>query len=406
MNRQQYRDRLYFFDTTLRDGEQSPGCSMTREEKLSLAHGLADLGVDILEAGFAVSSEGDFNSIADIARAIRGPRIASLARARKQDIELAARSVEAAARARIHVFLASSDLHLQYKLKISREEALDQVGESVRLAHSYVDDVEFSPEDATRSDPGFLCQMVTIAIQAGATTINLPDTVGYSTPDEYGNLFRTLIERIPGSDKIIFSSHCHDDLGLAVANTLAAIEGGARQVECAINGIGERAGNAALEEIAAVLHVRADKYLVENNIVLDRLYSISQALSSVISFAPSPNKAIVGSNAFAHEAGIHQHGMLANPLTYEILTPASVGAPSTRMVLGKHSGRRAMAHRLAELGYKLDPADLDIAYRAYTELGDRKKNVYDQDLINLVSHHRRHSDLVQELEAGPLARTS
>jgi 2-isopropylmalate synthase len=400
------RDRLYFFDTTLRDGEQSPGCSMTRDEKLTLAHGLADLGVDILEAGFAVSSEGDFNSITDIARAVRGPRIASLARARKQDIELAARSVEPAEKSRIHVFLASSDLHLQYKLKISREEALTQAGESVRLARTYCDDVEFSPEDATRSDRHFLCQMVTVAVEAGATTINVPDTVGYSTPDEYGNLFRMLRERVPGAENVIFSSHCHNDLGLAVANSLAAIEAGVRQVECTINGIGERAGNAALEEIAAALHVRADRYPVESNLVLDRLYPVSQLLASVISFRPSPNKAVVGDNAFAHEAGIHQHGVLSNPLTYEIMTPASVGVPGNRMVLGKHSGRRAMAHRLAELGFELAPADLDIAYVAFTELADRKKAVYDQDLINLVSHHRRHHDLVSELETEPLAKTS
>jgi 2-isopropylmalate synthase len=403
MNQEQTRDRLYFFDTTLRDGEQSPGCSMTSEEKLSLAHGLADLGVDILEAGFAVSSDGDFNSIAAIAKAVRGPRIASLARARKQDIELAARSVETAERARVHVFLACSDLHLQYKLKITREEALAQVGESVRLARSYVDDVEFSPEDATRSDHDFLCKMVTVAVEAGATTINVPDTVGYSTPDEYGNLFRMLRQRVPGSENVIFSSHCHDDLGLAVANSLAAVQAGVRQVECTINGIGERAGNAALEEIAAALHVRADRYRVESNIVLDRLYSVSQLLASVISFTPSPNKAVVGSNAFAHEAGIHQHGVLSNPLTYEIMTPESVGVPGNRMVLGKHSGRRAMAHRLSLLGYDLNAADLDIAYAAFTQLADRKKAVYDQDLINLVSHHRRHHDLVAEL---PLAKTS
>lgn len=400
------RERLYFFDTTLRDGEQSPGCSMTREEKLTLAHGLADLGVDILEAGFAVSSEGDFNSIFDIAKAVRGPRIASLARARRQDIELAARAVEPAKESRIHVFLASSDLHLEHKLKIAREEALAQVGESVSLARKYVDDVEFSPEDATRSDPEFLRQMVGVAIEAGATTINVPDTVGYSTPEEYGSLFRMLIERVPGADKVIFSSHCHDDLGLAVANSLAAVQGGARQVECTINGIGERAGNAALEEIAAVLHVRADHYAVESNIVLERIYGVSQLLGSMISFTPSPNKAVVGSNAFAHEAGIHQHGMLSNPLTYEIMTPASVGVPGNRMVLGKHSGRRAMAHRLAQLGYELAPSDLDIAYAAFTELADRKKAVYDQDLINLVSHHRRHHDLVGDLLAQPLAKSS
>ncbi|AXC10459.1 2-isopropylmalate synthase [Acidisarcina polymorpha] len=402
----QQRDQLYFFDTTLRDGEQSPGCSMTFEEKLSLAHGLAELGVDILEAGFAVASEGDFHSIASIAKAVRGPVIASLARARRQDIELAAKAVEPAKRPRIHVFLASSDLHLEYKLKIARAEAIAQAGESVRLARSYVDDVEFSPEDATRSDHDFLCQMVSVAIEAGATTINVPDTVGYATPHEYGDLFRMLRKRVPGAENVIFSSHCHDDLGLAVANSLAAIEAGVRQVECTINGIGERAGNAALEEIAAALHVRADQYPVRNNIVLDRIYSVSQLLASVISFSPSPNKAVVGINAFAHEAGIHQHGVLSNPLTYEIMTPASVGVPGNRMVLGKHSGRRAMAHRLRELGYDLAPEDLDIAYVAFTELADRKKVVYDQDLINLVSHHRRHHDLVSEFVEHPIAKSS
>ena len=389
-------DRLFFFDTTLRDGEQSPGCSMTRDEKLAMAHALDDLGVDTIEAGFAVSSQGDFDAIGAVAKAVRRPRIASLARSRREDIELAARALEPADRSRIHIFLASSDIHLEYKLRISREETLAQAAESVSLACKYVDDVEFSPEDATRTDRDFLCQVVTVAVQAGATVINIPDTVGYSVPGEYGGIFRMLRERVPGAEHVIFSSHCHDDLGLAVANSLAAIEGGARQVECTINGIGERAGNAALEEIAAALHVRADQYPVTSSIVLDRIYATSQLLASMISFAPSPNKAIVGSNAFAHEAGIHQHGVLSNPLTYEIMTPASVGVPSNRMVLGKHSGRRAMAHRLEQLGYILGVADLDIAYRAFTELSDRKKAVYDQDLINLVAHHRRHHDLIVE----------
>jgi 2-isopropylmalate synthase len=364
-------DRLSFFDTTLRDGEQSPGCSMTRQEKLVMAHALEDLGVDILEAGFAIASEGDFAAIQAIAREVRTPLITSLARARRDDIERAAASVEPALRARIHIFLASSDIHLQYKLKITREEALEQTAKSVALARTYVDDVEFSPEDSTRSDPEFLCQIVGAAVSAGATTINLPDTVGYAVPHE-----------------------CHDDLGLAVANTLAAIEAGARQVECTVNGIGERAGNAALEEIAATLHVRADKFPQKHNIKFDQLYAVSQLLAQNISFGPSPNKAVVGANAFAHEAGIHQHGVLSNPLTYEIMTPASVGVPSNRMVLGKHSGRHALRSRLHALGYQLEATDLDIAYRAFTELADRKKNVYDQDLINLVAHHRRHHDLI------------
>ncbi len=383
------REHLYFFDTTLRDGEQSPGCSMTSAEKLSMAHSIAELGVDILEAGFAISSDGDFESIRQIAREVRGPRIASLARARREDIERAAASIEHAPRARIHTFLASSDIHLEFKLKMTREQAIDRVAEMVALARSYVDDVEFSPEDATRTDHDFLVRMVTVAVEAGATTINLPDTVGYSTPNEYGALFEVVRRRVPGAENIILSTHCHDDLGLAVANTLAAISCGARQVEVAINGIGERAGNAALEEVAAALRVRSDYYPVEHSLVLDKLYSVSQQLTGAISFGPAPNKAIVGVNAFAHEAGIHQHGMLANPLTYEIMTPASFGVPFTKMVLGKHSGRHALRSRLKELGYDLDPREIDEAYRAFTDLADRKKNVYEQDLINLVAHHQR-----------------
>ncbi len=353
-------NHLYFFDTTLRDGEQSPGCSMTTQEKLTMAHALEDLGVDIIEAGFAMASEGDFAAIATITQAIRKPRIASLARAKKEDIEMAARSVQFADRARIHVFLASSDLHLEYKLKISRQEALDLTAESVRLARSLVDDVEFSPEDATRSDRDFLVEMVRVAVEAGATTINMPDTVGYSTPEEYGHMFAEVRARIPAIDErgIILSSHCHDDLGLAVANSLAAIENGARQVECTINGIGERAGNAALEEIAAALYVRGDRYGISTSIKLESLYPTSQMLGQIITFKPSPNKAIVGDNAFAHESGIHQHGMLANPLCYEIMTPALVGVAKTNLVLGKHSGRAALRHRLEQLGFALTRDEL------------------------------------------------
>jgi 2-isopropylmalate synthase len=397
------QDRLLFFDTTLRDGEQSPGCSMTQHEKLAMAHALEELGVDILEAGFAISSDGDFAGIQAVAKEIRKPRITSLARARREDIERAAAALEHAERSRIHIFLASSDIHLQYKLKISREEALEQTAKAVALARTYVDDVEFSPEDSTRTEIDFLCKMVQVAIEAGATTINMPDTVGYSVPSEYGTMFRTVRERVPGADKVIFSSHCHNDLGLAVANSLAAVEGGARQIECTINGIGERAGNAALEEIAAALIVRADKYPIEHGLKADQLYPASQQLAKVISFAPSPNKAVVGSNAFAHEAGIHQHGVLSNPLTYEIMTPASVGVPANRMVLGKHSGRHALRSRLVELGYHLAAHDVDAAYRAFTELADKKKAIYDQDLINLVAHHKRHEDLIS---AEPISEAS
>jgi 2-isopropylmalate synthase len=379
-------DRVVFFDTTLRDGEQSPGCSMTTQEKLTMAHALEDLGVDIIEAGFAMASEGDFAAIATITQAVRKPRIASLARATSEDVEMAARSVQFAERARIHVFLAASDLHLEYKLKMSRPEALDRTAEAVRLARSFVDDVEFSPEDATRSDRDFLVEMVRVAVEAGATTINMPDTVGYTTPAEYGQMFSEVRQRIPAIDAegIILSSHCHDDLGLATANSLAAIEAGARQVECTINGIGERAGNAALEEIAAALYVRGDHFGVTNGIKLDQLYPTSQVLGQIITFRPSPNKAIVGANAFAHESGIHQHGMLANPLTYEIMTPALVGVAKTNLVLGKHSGRAALRHRIEQLGYAPTREELQHIYYRFVALADRKKNIYDQDLIGLL----------------------
>ena len=384
-------NHLFIFDTTLRDGEQSPGCSMTTQEKLTMAHALEDLGVDIIEAGFAMASEGDFAAIATITQAVRKPRIASLARAKTEDIEMAVRALQFAYRSRIHIFLASSDLHLEYKLKIGRQEALDLTAESIRLARTHVEDVEFSPEDATRSDRDFLVEMVRIAVQAGATTINMPDTVGYSTPEEYGHMFAEVRARVPAIDAegIVLSSHCHDDLGLAVANSLAAIQNGARQVECTINGIGERAGNAALEEIAAALYVRGDRYGVSTGIKLENLYATSQVLGQIITFRPSPNKAIVGDNAFAHESGIHQHGMLANPLCYEIMTPSLVGVAKTHLVLGKHSGRAALRHRLEQLGFTLTREELQQTYYRFVALADRKKNIYDQDLVGVVPDHIR-----------------
>ncbi len=378
------RDQIVFFDTTLRDGEQSPGCTMHHEEKLRMAHQLAALGVDVLEAGFAIASAGDLDSIRAISREVRGPRIASLARCKREDIEAAARAVEPAPVNRIHVFLASSDLHLEAKLKITRQQALEQVAESVALACTYSGNVEFSAEDATRSDPGFLRQIVTVAVQAGASTINLPDTVGYTTPDEYKALFQRMAREIPGTAGIVFSTHCHNDLGMAVANSLAGIEGGARQVECTINGIGERAGNAALEEIAAALATRRDKFPYTSRIRMPQLYPTSRLLAELISFGCSPNKAVVGANAFAHESGIHQHGVLANPLTYEIMTPESVGVPATNLVLGKHSGRRLLEQRLADLGHPLTRTQLDEVYQRFTALADRKKSIYDQDLISLL----------------------
>jgi 2-isopropylmalate synthase len=377
-------NQIVFFDTTLRDGEQSPGCTMHHEEKLRMAHQLAALGVDVIEAGFPISSAGDFESVRVIARQVKGPRIAALARAKREDIESAARAVEPASASRIHTFLSSSDIHLEYQMKISREQALDQAAEAVRLSRTFVEDVEFSPMDATRTAPDFLVKMVTVAVQAGATTINIPDTVGYTTPAEYAAIFRLLKQQVPGSDNVIFSTHCHDDLGMAVANSLAGIEGGARQVECAINGIGERAGNAALEEVAAAIMVRPDRFPYQCGIHMDQLYPTSQMLREIISFGCSPNKAIVGANAFAHESGIHQHGVMANPLTYEIMTPESVGVPATSIVLGKHSGRRALADRLEKLGHPLTRQQLDDVYHRFTELADRKKSIYDQDLLSLL----------------------
>ena len=377
-------DQVFFFDTTLRDGEQSPGCTMHHDEKLRFAHQLAALGVDIIEAGFPIASDGDFASVQAIAREVKGPRIAALSRCKQGDIERAAKAIEAASASRIHTFIASSDLHLEAKLRMTREQALYQAGECVRLARSYAEDVEFSAEDATRSDVDFLVQLVNVAIEAGATTINLPDTVGYSTPDEYRKIFETIRARVPGSNDVIFSTHCHDDLGLATINTVSGVLGGARQVEVSVHGIGERAGNAALEEIAALFKVRHDQYPFTNRLDLKQIGATSKMLDEIISFTPSPNKAIVGKNAFAHASGIHQHGMLANPLTYEIVTPAHFGVSANTIVLGKHSGRRALEHRLKELGFNLSREEIEQTYTRFTALADRKKSIYDQDIVALV----------------------
>ncbi|MHB1673567.1 MAG: 2-isopropylmalate synthase [Acidobacteriaceae bacterium] len=391
-----HQERIFFFDTTLRDGEQSPGCSMYMAEKVRMAKQLELLGVDVIEAGFAIASDGDFAAVRQVAQEVKGPRICSLSRAKEEDIVAAARALEPADKPRIHIFLASSDIHLEYKLQISREQALELTDKSVRLARTYVDDVEFSPEDASRSDREFLCEMVQIAVDAGATVINLPDTVGYTVPHEYASMFRLMKERIRGVENIVLSSHCHNDLGLAVANSLAALEAGARQVECTINGIGERAGNAALEELAAAMYVRHDQLPFQHNLDLKQLFPASQMLSEVITFAPAPNKAVVGSNAFSHEAGIHQHGMMSNPLCYEIMTPSQVGVPANKMVLGKHSGRHALNHRLKELGFSLSRADLDLAYQRFVEVADRKKSVFDQDLVSIMLTHLRQSPVVNQ----------
>jgi len=381
--------RVIVFDTTLRDGEQAPGCSMTVEEKLRLARQLDKLGVDVIEAGFPIASDGDFAAVQAVAREIRRPSIAGLARTRKEDIERDWEALREAERPRIHIFLATSDIHLQCKLRITRDDALRQIDGAIARARGFCDDVEFSPEDATRSELEFLCRAVQTAVDAGATTINIPDTVGYTVPEEFRAIIGTLREKVRGIENVVISVHCHDDLGLAVSNTLAALDAGARQVECTVNGIGERAGNAALEEIVMAMRVRPDRLAFDTGVCAEEIYNTSQLLARTIAFAPQPNKAVVGANAFAHEAGIHQHGVLSNPLCYEIMTPESIGAPGNRIVLGKHSGRHALAKRYGEMGYIVAGVELDGLYRAFTAMADRKKNIYDQDLIALLPRAKR-----------------
>ncbi len=378
------RARITIFDTTLRDGEQSPGCSMNRQEKLRLAHQLDRLGVDVIEAGFPIASDGDFESVKAIAAAVRRPIIAALARAWQPDIERAWEALKGAARPRIHVFLATSDIHLQYKLRISRDQCLAQARESIRFAKSLCQDVEFSPEDATRTDPDFLCHVLDAVVEAGATTLNIPDTVGYTVPAEFGELITTIRQRVKGIENATISAHCHNDLGMAVANALAAVAAGARQVECTINGIGERAGNASLEEIVMAMRVRPDKFAYETGVVSEQIFGASQMLSEITGVPVQPNKAITGRNAFAHEAGIHQDGYLKNPLTYEIMTPQSVGVPDSKLVLGKHSGRHALGLRCEQLGYQFDRHALDDIYRRFVRLADKIKHVEDHHLLELI----------------------
>ena len=378
------RPRITLFDTTLRDGEQSPGCSMNVQEKVRLARQLERLGVDVIEAGFPLASDGDFEAVRAIAATVRRPIIAGLARACRPDIARAWQALQAAERPRIHVFLATSDIHLKCKLRISREQCLAQAREAVAYARSLCADVQFSPEDATRTDIPFLCEVVEAVIAAGATTVNIPDTVGYSMPEEYGQLIRALREKVSGIEDVTISTHCHNDLGLAVANSLSGVQNGARQVECTINGIGERAGNASLEEIAMTMRVRADRYPYETGIASEQIFASSQMLAEITGVPVQPNKAITGRNAFAHEAGIHQDGVLKNPLTYEIMTPQSVGVPDSRLVLGKHSGRHALALRCEQLGHKFDRRELDEIYRKFVVLADRIKRVHDNDLIGLI----------------------
>jgi len=377
-------DTVLIFDTTLRDGEQSPGCSMNLEEKLLVARQLEALGVDIIEAGFAIASPGDFEAVSEVARQCERATVASLARAASADIERAWQAVQHARSPRIHTFIATSPLHMRVKLNKTPEEVLEAIAASVSLAARLCPDVEWSAEDATRSDPDFLCRAVETAIRAGARTINLPDTVGYATPETYGAMFRDVITRVPDAGKAVFSTHCHNDLGLAVANTLAAVMSGARQVESTINGIGERAGNAAVEEIAMALKVRHDVIPVRTNVVSTEITRASRLVSGITGFQVQPNKAIVGANAFAHESGIHQDGMIKDASTYEIMTPESVGLSTSNLVMGKHSGRAAFRQKLEELGYTLGDNAFQDAFARFKLLADAKKAVFDEDIIALV----------------------
>ena len=378
-------NRVIFFDTTLRDGEQSPGCTMNHAEKLRIAHQLEILGVDVIEAGFPASSQGDFDSVQAIAKqAGDNIQICGLARCMEKDIRRCWEAISVAKNPRIHTFLATSDLHMKYKLRKTPEQVIEMIKSSVSLAASLTSNVEFSCEDASRSDKDFLCRACGTAISAGATTINLPDTVGYAEPDEFAQLVKYVIENTPGADKAIFAIHCHDDLGLGVANTLAALRVGARQAEVTLCGIGERAGNTSLEEVAMNLAVRKDYYGLESNIVSTQLYPSCRLLSMTIGQPIPHNKAIIGANAFAHESGIHQDGMLKNRQTYEIMTPQSVGRDTTNLVIGKHSGRNAVRSKFESMGYKLDDEQLQTIFEAVKDLSDRKKKLYDEDLMALV----------------------
>ncbi|MDD8019354.1 MAG: 2-isopropylmalate synthase [Bacteroidota bacterium] len=377
-------NRIYIFDTTLRDGEQSPGCSMNFDEKIRMARQLERLQVDVIEAGFPIASEGDFESVKEIAKQIRHCSIAGLSRATKTDIDRAWEALKHAAKPRIHTFIATSDIHLKFKLKKTHEQVLEDAIKAVRYAKSLCHDVEFSCEDASRSDIDYLCQIVEAVIAEGATVVNIPDTVGYAIPNEYGSIIKSLMDRVPNIDKAMLSVHCHNDLGMAVANSLAGVLNGARQVECTVNGIGERAGNASLEEIAMAVRTRSEAMNVTTNINTDEIYKSSKLLVSLTGMHIQRNKAIVGDNAFAHEAGIHQDGMLKNAITYEIMTPQSVGIKHSTLVLGKHSGRHALKQRYAELGYNLSHEEIEKAYTVFTKIADEKKQIFDDDLVAIL----------------------
>lgn len=390
-------EKISIFDTTLRDGEQAPGGSMNLEEKLQLAHQLARLNVDIIEAGFPIASEGDFQSVKKIAEEVKGPIIAGLARSKQIDLERAAEAVKSAERPMIHTFIATSDIHLKHKLKKTREEVLEEAVWAVKFARNFTDNVEFSPEDASRSDIDYLCQVLEAVIEAGARTLNIPDTVGYAVPTEFGELIATLKNRIPNIDKAVISVHCHNDLGLAVANSIAAVQNGARQIECTINGIGERAGNASLEEVVMAMRTRKDLFDLYTDIHTEEIFRTSRLLTQLTGLFVQRNKAIVGDNAFAHEAGIHQHGLLQERTTYEIMTPESVGIPQNLLVLGKHSGRHAFQARLEELGFHLEKDDLDKAFVRFKNLADKKKEIYDADLTAIAAESASHSPEIYHL---------
>jgi 2-isopropylmalate synthase len=377
-------NKVVIFDTTLRDGEQSPGASMNLDEKLRIAETLEEMGVDVIEAGFPIASNGDFEAVNEIAKLIKNATICGLARSARGDIERAAEALKPAVRPRIHTFIATSPLHMKYKLQMEPDEVYRQIVDSVSYARNFTDDVDWSPEDGTRTEHDFLCRCVEAAINAGATCINLPDTVGYSVPAEFGGLIRMLIERVPNSDKAVFSTHCHNDLGLAVANSLAGVDAGARQVECTINGLGERAGNAALEEIVMALRTRQDVMPYTTNVKTELIIKASRLVSTITGFTVQPNKAIVGANAFAHESGIHQDGMLKNASTYEIMTPESVGLNESKLVMGKLSGRAAFKEKLRELGYALGDNSFQDAFRRFKALADKKREIFDEDIVALV----------------------
>jgi 2-isopropylmalate synthase len=396
-------DTVRIFDTTLRDGEQSPGFSMNTGEKLRMARQLAALNVDVIEAGFPIASKGDLEAVQMVAKEIREVPIAALARAKKEDVTAAIEALKTAEAPRLHVFLATSDLHLQVKLKMKREQALEAIGSMIRYGRQHVGVVEFSAEDAGRTDIEFLCQVCRVAVDAGATVLNLPDTVGYAVPEEYGAMFTKVREFLGDPDGITLSAHCHDDLGLAVANSLAAVRAGVRQIECTINGIGERAGNASLEEVVVALTVRKESFRVKTGIRLDQLFPASRLLTEITGAQVAPNKAVVGANAFAHEAGIHQDGIIKNPLTYEIITPQTVGVPNRSLVVGKHSGRHALRATLKDLGYEANDAELAEVYRRVTTLADQAKQVRARDIMGIAHEVIRRRPAAMTAESSSVA---